>query len=556
MTEPINELLKERRRKLDDLRALGADPYSQSFDPAHNAADILAANEVKDAAALEQSPVNVSAAGRIVAMRSFGKAAFAHIQDASGRIQIYFKKDVLGDKFNLLKCMDIGDIVGVDGKLFRTSTNELTVEVLDMKIVCKSLLPLPEKWHGLKDVETRYRRRYVDLIVNPDVKKTFQARSRAIKAIRDFLEQRGYIEVETPMMHPIPGGATARPFETHHNALDMKLYLRVAPELYLKRLLVGGYERIFEINKNFRNEGISTRHNPEFTMLEFYTAYKDYNYLMPFTEELVGCAAMAAAGALALDYGEGDDKVRLDFTPPFKRITFSDSMTAAGVPLDVLKDEGRALAWAGQNRIEAKTGDSLGKILDEIFKEKVEASLIQPTFIIDYPVELSPLARRKKDAPELVERFELFVCGREIANAFSELNDPIDQRARFDEQVLAREKGDEEAQHMDDDFLRALEYGMPPAAGEGIGIDRLVMLLTNSQSIRDVILFPQLRQEQSRLGDGQEDEADEAEQSQTGDGQVKKVKQAKQAGQVKQVKQAGQTGQVEQTGQAGQADRA
>jgi len=331
----------------------------------------------------------------------------------------------------------------------------------------------------------------VDLIVNPEVKETFKKRSTIIKAVRDFLETKGFIEVETPMMHQIPGGAAARPFKTHHNALDIELYLRIAPELYLKRLLVGGYEKVYELNKNFRNEGISTKHNPEFSMLEFYIAYKDYNYLMSLTEELISYAAEKTLGTLKVSFGDED----IDFTPPWDRMPFLDSLTQKGVPADIMNDIDKAAAWAKANKIGIDKGASLGKVLDEIFKEKVEPYLIQPTFIIDYPVELSPLAKRKKDSPGLVERFELFVSGREIANAFSELNDPMDQRERFQRQVEAKEKGDEETMWMDEDFIRALEHGMPPAAGEGIGIDRLVMLLTNSQSIRDVILFPQLKPE-------------------------------------------------------------
>jgi lysyl-tRNA synthetase class 2 len=344
----------------------------------------------------------------------------------------------------------------------------------------------------LKDIETRYRQRYVDLIVNPEVKQAFVKRSIIIKAIRDFLESKGFIEVETPMMQPIPGGATARPFKTHHNALDADLYLRIAPELYLKRLLVGGYERVYELNRNFRNEGISTKHNPEFTMLEFYIAYRDYNFLMSLTEELIANIAEKTLGTLKVPYG--DDII--DLTPPWPRITMLEALMRKGVPAEILDDSEKAGAWAKENKIMIEKGASLGKILDEIFKEKVEPELIQPTFIIDHPVELSPLAKRKADNPALVERFELFVTSREIANAFSELNDPMDQRERFLKQVEAKAGGDEEAHSMDEDFVRALEYGMPPAAGEGIGIDRLVMLLTNSQSIRDVILFPQLKPEQ------------------------------------------------------------
>lgn len=490
--EEINELIEQRIRKLDELRQLGIKPYGGSFDVSDHTEELI--KKYKDAPkeTLESADVHCSLAGRLVALRDFGKAAFAHVQDSTGKIQIYVKKDALGERYKIFKKIDIGDIVGISGKLFRTKTNELTVEVKSFELLTKSIRPLPEKWHGLKDIETRYRQRYVDLIVNPEVRENFAKRSIIIKAVRDFLESKGFIEVETPMMHQIPGGAVAKPFKTHHNALGIDLYLRIAPELYLKRLLVGGYERVYELNKNFRNEGISTKHNPEFSMLEFYIAYKDYNFLMSFTEELISSVAMKAAGALKMPYG---DEV-IDLTPPWPRLPMLEALEKNGVPGEILGNAEKAKSWARANGIDMPEGSSLAKILDEIFKEKVEPSLIQPTFITDHPVELSPLAKRKPDNPALVERFELFICSRELANAFSELNDPFDQRGRFLEQVQAKQAGDEEAHWMDEDFIRALEYGMPPAAGEGIGIDRLVMLLTNSQSIRDVVLFPQLKPEQ------------------------------------------------------------
>jgi len=490
--EETNELIEQRLKKLSELRDAGIEPYQGQFEQDAHAGDLLETYEGRSQEELEQKDVSASVAGRVIALRSFGKATFAHIQDATGKIQIYLKRDVLGEKYALVRKLDIGDIVGVRGKLFRTKTNELTIEVFDFTLLSKSLRPLPEKWHGLRDIELRYRQRYVDLIVNPQVKEIFAKRSAIIKGIRDFLESKGFIEVETPMMHQIPGGATARPFKTHHNALGIDLYLRVAPELYLKRLLVGGYERVYELNKNFRNEGISTRHNPEFTMLEFYVAYKDYRFLMDLTEELFLYIAAKVLGSRKVAFGD----LEIDLAPPWPRVPMLEALASAGVPEAVMQDREQAAEWARQKKIDLPRTASHGKILDEIFKEVVEPGLVQPTFIIDYPVELSPLAKRKPDNPDLVERFELFIASREIANAFSELIDPIDQRSRFQKQVEEKQKGDEEAHWMDDDFVRALEYGMPPAAGEGIGIDRLVMLLTNSLSIRDVILFPQLKPEQ------------------------------------------------------------
>lgn len=490
--EETNELIEQRFKKLNDLRSISIDPYNGCFDPQTTAAELYAKYKDSDKDSLESRNASTSIAGRIVAMRDFGKASFAHIQDVTGKIQIYLKKDVLNEKYALIKKLDIGDIIGVTGRPFRTKTNELTMEVNDFVFLSKSLRPLPEKWHGLRDIETRYRQRYVDLIVNPQVKDIFTKRNAIIKSIRDFLESHGFIEVETPMMHQIPGGAVAKPFKTHHNALGIDLYLRIAPELYLKRLLVGGYERVFEMNKNFRNEGISTKHNPEFTMLEFYMAYRDYNFLMSFTEEMFSYTVNKVLGTLKVPYGD----TIIDFVPPWPRVPMLDAMRQKDVPDDVIADPEKAKKWAEEKRIEIDKGASHARVLDEIFKEIVEPELVQPTFIIDYPVELSPLAKRKRDNPEFVERFELFIAAREIANAFSELNDPIDQKERFLKQVEAKKDGDEEAHWMDEDFVRALEYGMPPAAGEGIGIDRLVMLLTNSQSIRDVILFPQLKPEQ------------------------------------------------------------
>ncbi|MGE5892825.1 MAG: lysine--tRNA ligase [bacterium] len=489
--EELNELIKQRIQKLEELRSMNIDPFGRPFDITHHAAEIVSRYSHLSKESLEQEKIQVTLAGRIITLRNFGKAAFAHIQDSTGRIQIYVRKDLVGDVFLLFSKADIGDFIGFSGILFRTKTNELTVEVHHLDHLSKSLHPLPEKWHGLKDIEQRYRQRYVDLIVNPSVRDTFIKRSQIMKRIRDFFERNGFIEVETPMMHQIPGGAAAKPFKTHHNALDINLYLRIAPELYLKRLLVGGFERVYELNKNFRNEGISTKHNPEFTMLEFYIAYKDYQFLMPFTEELFTFLALEVCGSLKLQYGDQT----IDLTPPWPRIPFFDALLQKGVPREAQRDRDTAFTWAREKGIDVPKDASLGKILDEIFKEKVEPFLVDPVFIIDYPLELSPLAKKKRDDPLLADRFELFIASREIANAFSELNDPLDQRERFLKQLDARERGDEEAHWFDEDYIRALEYGMPPAAGEGIGIDRLVMLLTNSPSIRDVLIFPQLKPE-------------------------------------------------------------
>lgn len=493
--EETSELIQERIKKLNRLRESGIEPYAGSFQVSDRAAVII--NEFGESGKEELEAKNheCTIAGRIVSLRNFGKTAFAHVQDATGKIQIYFSKDIITGDRDFFKSLDIGDIIGVTGPLFRTKTNELTIKIDSVTILSKSLRPLPEKWHGLKDIETRCRQRYVDLIVNPHVKDLFLKRSRLVKSIRNFFDDKEFMEVETPMMHQIPGGAAAKPFKTHHNALGLDLYLRIAPELYLKKLLVGGYEKVYEINKNFRNEGISAKHNPEFTMLEFYICYKDYNYLMDFTEELIPHLCKGINGGLRVPFGEDPD-IEIDFTPPWPRMTMLDAMKKEGVDPAVFNDMDKAREYAAANKIDVDKKASFGKVLDEIFSKMVEPKLIQPTFITDYPVELSPLARRKKDQPEFVERFELFIGGREIANAFSELNDPADQKGRFLAQVEAREKGDEEAGFMDEDFVRALEYGMPPAAGEGIGVDRLLMLLTNTASIRDVILFPQLRPEQ------------------------------------------------------------
>jgi lysyl-tRNA synthetase, class II len=494
--QELNDQIQQRLKKLEEIRALGIDPYGQRFDSDTSAKKLQDEYQSTSAEEIEKKKLRFSLAGRLLTLRRFGKAAFAHLQDGSGKIQVYFKKDVLGEPgFSLFEKLDIGDFIGVQGSLFRTKTKELTLQVETLTLLSKSLRPLPEKWHGLSDVEIRYRHRYLDFIANPEVKEVFVLRGRIVNAIRDFLNQRGFLEVETPMMQPIPGGATARPFVTHHNALGIDLYLRIAPELYLKRLIVGGYERVYEINRNFRNEGISTVHNPEFTMLEFYTAYADYQTLIPFTEELITTVAQKILGRLRLEF----KNQTIDLTPPWKRLTFFQAIAEANsLDAKFLNDRSHLLALAKKLELPVKKDEPSGKILDGLFEATVQPKLIQPTFILDYPIELSPLAKRKPDAPELVERFELFIAGREVANAFSELNDPQDQRKRFEEQMARRAAGDLEAPPLDEDYLRALEHGMPPTAGEGIGIDRLVMVFTNQPSIRDVILFPQMKPESQR----------------------------------------------------------
>ena len=491
--DELNDQRQQRIKKLETLRTLGIQPYGAKFEVTDRAGRLLREHGEKSKETLEREQIRCRVAGRIVALRRFGKAAFAVLQDGADRIQVYLKKDSLGETgHRVCEELDLGDWIGVSGHLFRTKTNEFTVDVQELTFLSKALRPLPEKWHGLTDVETRYRQRYVDLIANPQVHDIFIARSRIITAIRAFLIAKGFLEVETPMMQPIPGGATARPFVTHHNALDTDLYLRVAPELYLKRLIVGGFPRVFEINRNFRNEGISTIHNPEFTMLEFYVAYADYTDLIALTEELLGQVAQEVLGATTFEY-QGQ---QIQLAPSWRRWSYRQAILEVNkLDASVLKDRKAALEAAQRLGVEVDKKAELVHILNEIFEETVEPKLIQPTFVTDYPIEISPLAKRKESDPSLTDRFELYIAGREIANAFSELNDPLDQRQRFEAQVAQREKGDEEAHHLDEDFLRALEYGMPPTAGEGIGIDRLVMLFTNQASIRDVILFPQLRPE-------------------------------------------------------------
>jgi len=500
--DELNDQIAQRLKKLDLIRGLGMNPFGGRFEAMDRAGELIARYGTATKESLEQNPVSATVAGRIVALRRFGKAAFASLQDGVDVLQVYLKKDVLGDQGHALaELLDIGDVIGVSGPLFRTKTNELTIEVKQLTLLCKSLRPLPEKWHGLTDVETRYRQRYVDLIANPDVKRIFFTRSTIVQAIRAFLVGKGFLEVETPMMQPIPGGATARPFVTHHNALNTDLYLRVAPELYLKRLIVGGLPRVFEINRNFRNEGISTIHNPEFTMLEFYMAYADYTDLIPLTEELIVelIEAVHGKGTQTIPYRlhpNDTQPTTLSFARPWKRLTYRDAVAdRLGATPQQITDPAYVLAQATKHRCELKGGESYWRLVTLLFEQVVEPTLMQPTFITDFPVETSPLAKRKETDPDLTDRFELYIATREIANAFSELNDPQDQRQRFEAQMAERAKGDLEAQPLDEDFLRALEHGMPPTAGEGIGIDRLVMLLTNQASIRDVILFPQLRPE-------------------------------------------------------------
>ncbi|MEW5946331.1 MAG: lysine--tRNA ligase [bacterium] len=469
------------------LRERGIQPYRKRFPRTHSAAEVVQRWDTL---------AEVAVAGRVKALRGHGKAVFADLVDDSGKIQIYLKADHLGgEKFDLLSLVDVGDIVGVRGSVFKTRRGEISVLVDDFEILTKALRDPPEKFHGLRDVELRYRRRYLDLAANPGVKANFALRSRIIRCIRNLLESRGFMEVETPMMQPVPGGALARPFVTHHNALDVELFLRVAPELYLKRLAVGGFEKIFEINRNFRNEGVSTKHNPEFTMLELYQAYADYNDMMELTEELVFSVVNEVCGGTTVEY-QGS---KLDFARPWKRITWLGAVKEyAGLEpeLDAGAEELGALARGAG--VQCDPGEKRGKILDRLFSTLVEPHLVQPVFILDYPVEISPLARRRDDQPLLTERFELYVHGFEVANAFSELTDPVEQKLRFEHQEELRRGGDAEAHAFDRDFLTALEYGLPPTGGLGIGMDRLVMLLTDSPSIRDVIFFPLLRPEQPR----------------------------------------------------------
>lgn len=483
-SENFNELIQVRRQKLEELKKTGVNPFGGKFNHTHHAKYLLDNFE-------ELSEAEVSIAGRIMAKRGHGKAGFANIQDATGQVQVYARLNDLGDQqYDLYKGLDLGDIVGIKGTVFKTRMGEVTVAIQELVLLAKSLRPLPEKWHGLKDVDLRYRQRYLDLIVNPEVKKTFVLRSRIIATIRNFLVQRGFLEVETPMMHPIAGGAAARPFITHHNTLDMDLFLRIAPELYLKRLIVGGLEKVFEINRNFRNEGISTKHNPEFTMLELYQAYADYNDMMDLTEQLITTVAKEVIDTACIEFQGKEIKLN----PLWDRIPMLEAVRRhSGLDFNLLHDIKAAKKAVQEIGLEVKDSDRWGDILNKVFEEKVEPNLIQPTFIIDYPVEISPLAKKKEDRPELTYRFELFINGWELANAFSELNDPVDQRERFMRQLDRRRDGDQEAHMMDEDYVTALEYGMPPAGGLGIGIDRLVMLLTGSASIRDVILFPLMR---------------------------------------------------------------
>lgn len=483
--QELHELLKVRREKLAELQSSGKDPFKiVKCDVDTSATDIAAHFE-------QMEGKTVSIAGRMMSKRGMGKASFCDIQDRDGRMQIYVRVDEIGaEAYDDFKKFDIGDIVGIKGEVFRTHKGEISVKAKEVTLLSKSLQILPEKWHGLKDQDLRYRQRYVDLIVNPEVRNTFILRSQIIKAIREFLDNRGFLEVDTPLLNTIPGGAAARPFITHHNTLDIDLYLRIAPELYLKRLIVGGLEKVYEMGRMFRNEGMSIKHNPEFTMMEVYEAYTDYKGMMELAENLVSTVAQQVLGTTRVTY-QGQE---IDLTPPWNRLTMTEAVKQyTGIDFDQVANDEEARSIAKDKHIEIKASTTKGEILNLMFEEFVEENLVQPTFIYDYPVEVSPLTKRKPDRPELTERFEIFVTSREMGNAYSELNDPIDQRQRFMDQVAKREQGDEEANMMDEDFLTSLEYGMPPTGGLGIGIDRLIMLLTDSYSIRDILLFPTMK---------------------------------------------------------------
>jgi lysyl-tRNA synthetase class 2 len=492
-----DELIAQRRANLESLRHLGIEVYPRRFERTHTITQLCDQYGQRSHDELEADHVTTTTSGRILAIRAFGKANFLVLSDGLAKVQVYIRQDSVPDvDFKVYKLLDFGDWVGIEGRLFRTKTNEFTIWASRILFLSKCLLPLPEKWHGLTDVETRYRQRYLDLIVNPDSRRVFEIRSKVNAAIRDFMTGRGYLEVETPMMQPLAGGALARPFVTHHNALDMDLYLRIAPELYLKRLTVGGLEKVFEINRNFRNEGISTQHNPEFTMLEFYEAYADYHALMRMTEEMIAAVARAAIGTEQITFGDH----QISLAPPFARLSLREGARDAAsrrlhreITEADLRDRDTAAAIARELHVDVEPAYGAGKITMEIFEKFCEDRLVQPTFVYDFPTEVSPLSKQKPDDLDTVERFELYIGGFEVANAFSELNDPAEQRRRFEAQLSDRARGDLEAHEMDEDYIRALEYGLPPTGGEGVGIDRLVMLLTNSPSIRDVILFPLMR---------------------------------------------------------------
>jgi lysyl-tRNA synthetase, class II len=488
-----NQTLVQRKEKAESLADLGVKLYINSFKPANAIAELLPKGADLKAQDTDPAGIVYSVAGRVMAMRKFGKAAFCTVADSSGQIQVYVKLDILGEViFETFKKWDIGDIVGISGTLFKTKVGELSIQAATIVMISKSLRPLPDKWHGLSDVETRYRQRYVDLIVTPETRGIFRKRVEIIRLVREHLNNHNFMEVETPMMQPIPGGATAKPFKTHHNALNMDLFLRIAPELYLKRLLVGGFERVFEINRNFRNEGLSTRHNPEFTMLEFYQAYATYTDLITLTEEMISNICLKVNGTMQITY-QGSE---VDLTPPWTKMTMEEALIqVAGIDPAILADDSQVLALAKAKGVKLDDSAGPGKAKTELFELLVEEKLINPTFITSYPTEVSPLARRNEEDPTVTDRFELFITGRELANGFSELNDPRDQLARFEQQIANRGDDDEIHPELDADYIRALEYGMPSAAGEGIGIDRLVMLLTDAPSIRDVILFPHLKPE-------------------------------------------------------------
>ncbi|BFI97637.1 lysine--tRNA ligase [Priestia sp. Y58] len=490
--EELNDQFLVRREKMSNLRDQGIDPFGQRFERTHTSQQLISEYDELTKEQLEENEVPVSLAGRIMTKRGKGKAGFAHVQDLTGQIQLYVRKDAIGEEqYEIFNSVDIGDLVGVEGVLFKTKVGELSIKVKDFTLLTKALRPLPDKYHGLKDIEQRYRQRYLDLITNPESKQTFISRSRIIQSMRRYLDNHGYLEVETPMMHSIAGGAAARPFVTHHNALDMELYMRIAIELHLKRLIVGGLEKVYEIGRVFRNEGVSTRHNPEFTMIELYEAYADYKDIMALTENLIAHIAQEVLGTTKIQYGDQE----VDLTPEWTRLHMVDAIKQyTGVDFwgETSVEEARALAK--EHGVEINEHMQYGHIVNEFFEQKVEEQLIQPTFIYGHPVEISPLAKKNAEDPRFTDRFELFIVAREHANAFTELNDPIDQRERFEAQLKEKEQGNDEAHEMDDDFIEALEYGMPPTGGLGIGIDRLVMLLTNAPSIRDVLLFPHMRQ--------------------------------------------------------------